>query len=272
MRLIVVARWVTMVVAAALFIAWPAHAAEPNAMFQQASVALEKGEYQRAIDTLEALADHGFSHPDASFDRGLAYVMRVRAKAGQPGDLGRAAAGFEEALALRPDDHAAEAALDTVRAEITRRRSRRAQDSIDERPTLDRVVVRLASERTWSVLALGSSLLLALGLVLRRRAERPAHVTGSVLAPAAALALAAFAPLTYAARHLDETTRVGVVVAPEIHLTSASGRALGVAVIPEGASVETTVAEGELVHVRWGKTEGYAPRSAVRILQQPPSS
>ena len=62
------------------------------------------GEFGKAIDDLEHLADRGFVHPDASYDRGVAYVMRVRGGAERPGDLGRAAAGFEEALLLRPHD------------------------------------------------------------------------------------------------------------------------------------------------------------------------
>ena len=44
---------------------------------------------------IEALADQGFVHPDASYDRGLAYVMRYRAVAARPGDLGRLPGGDE---------------------------------------------------------------------------------------------------------------------------------------------------------------------------------
>jgi len=93
----------------------------------------------------------------------------VRAGADRPGDLGRAAAAFEEALLLRPDDHDADVALDRVRAELTRRRARKSRSSMDARPTLDRLVVGLASEQTWGLFALLASLLFALGLVLRRR-------------------------------------------------------------------------------------------------------
>ena len=42
-------------------------------------VAEERGDYAAAIDVFEALADRGFVHPDASYDRGLAYALRARA-------------------------------------------------------------------------------------------------------------------------------------------------------------------------------------------------
>jgi hypothetical protein len=235
-------------------------------LFQQATAALGKGEYSAAIDLFESLADAGFAHPDASYNRGLAYVMRVRARADRPGDLGRAAAAFEEALLMRPADAEAERALDLVRAEVTRRRSRRAKDAVDVRPTLDRLLVGLASEQTWGLAAVLASVLFAAGLALRRRPAGPVHVAGSVLAPTAAVALLALIPLAYKARDLRLRTRPGVIVAPEIYLTDETGRALGGDPIPEAASVETAGRQGSLLHVRWGAREGWVPASSVRLL------
>jgi tetratricopeptide (TPR) repeat protein len=241
-------------------------AKSPNALFEQATAALGKGEYSSAIDLFEALADTGFAHPDASYNRGLAYVMRVRARADRPGDLGRAAAAFEEALLMRPDDAEAERALDLVRAEVTRRRARRAKDAVDVRPTLDRLLVGLASEQTWGIGAVVASVLFAVGLALRRRPSGPVHVAGSVLAPTAAVALIALIPLAYKARDLRLRTRPGVIVAPEIYLTDETGRALGGDPIPEAASVETAARLGSQLHVRWGAREGWVPASSVRLL------
>lgn len=241
----------------------------PEALFQRGTEALARGEYGAAIDLFEQLADRGFVHPDASYNRGLAYVTRVREGADRPGDLGRAAAAFEEALRLRPGDEGADRALDLVRAEITRRRSRRAKDAVDVRPTLDRVVVGLASERSWAAASLTASLLLAAGLVLRRRPAGPAHVAGSVLAPTALVALLVLAPLTYAARQLRLTTRAGVVVVPEVRLVDESGRALTnveQSLIPEGASVEVGARSGGLAKVRWGASEGWVPLASIRLL------
>lgn len=238
----------------------------PRAIFERGAAALERGEYAAAIDAFEALADRGFSHPDASFDRGVAYLLRLQARADKPGDLGRAAAAFEEALRLRPDDGEAERALDLVRAEVTRRRARRAKDAVDVRPTLDRVVVNLASETTWAALAVASSVLLAAGLVLRRRPAGPAHVAGSVMAPAAALALCVLVPLTWGARTLRLTTRPAVVIAPEVYLADEAGRSLGGDPIPEAASVEASARRDGMVRVRWGPREGWVPASSIRLL------
>lgn len=240
----------------------------PEAVFSKAAAALAKGEYGAAIDAYEALADAGFAHPDASYNRGLAYVLRVQAHADRPGDLGRAAAAFEEALLMRPHDADAERALDLVRAEVTRRRSRRARDAVDVRPTLDRLVIGLASEEAWGASAVAASFLLVLGLILRRRPSGPVHVAGSVLAPTAFVALLALVPITWKARDLRLTKRPGVIVAAEVYLTDETGRALGGDPIPEAAIVEAGDRLGSMIHVRWGATEGWVPGATVRLLQR----
>ena len=165
--------WATPLFALALSFASPARADAPEsdeALFEKGSAALAKGEYGAAIDSLEALADRGYLHPDASYDRGLAYLMRIREKAEKPGDLGRAAAAFEETLRLRESDAGADAALDLVRAEVTRRRSRKNNATMEVRPTLDRVVVGLASDRAWTLASLVASILVAIGILAFARA------------------------------------------------------------------------------------------------------
>jgi tetratricopeptide (TPR) repeat protein len=240
----------------------------PTDLFAKGAAALGRGEYAAAIDTFEALADQGYVHPDASYDRGLAYVMRYRAHAERPGDLGRAAAAFEEALLLRPGDREADAALDLVRAEVTRRRARSTRDAVDVRPTLDRVVVGLAGEETWGLAALVASLVLAVGMVLRPRAGR-AHIAGSILVPTALVALLALVPLSLGARWKRINTRAGVIVASEVRLTDDQGHALGGDPVPEAASVEVGERRGALAHVRSGASEGWVPAADVRVLGAP---
>ncbi len=242
-----------------------AQAEAPEAVFKRGAEALHKGEYGAAIDAFESLADQGFTHPDASYDRGLAYVMRVRAHADRPGDLGRAAAAFEETLLLRPGDRDADTALDHVRAEVTRRRSRKSKDEVAVRPSLDRLVVGLASEQVWGLSALAASLLFAAGLVLWRRKGRP-HLVGAVLAPTAAVALLMFIPLTWGAHHLRVTTRPGVVVATEVPLEDDNGKPRPNETIPEAAAVETGERRGGSIHVRWGSSEGWVPATSVRLI------
>jgi tetratricopeptide (TPR) repeat protein len=256
------------VLALALFAQAPtAAAAAERDYFADGAAALAGGKYQDAIDLLEAYADHMPPHPDASYDRGLAYVLRVRNGSERPGDLGRAAAAFEEALLLRPADDDARHALELVHGEIARRRARRGDDAVLAKPSLDRVVVRLASERTWGILAAVAAGLLAVGLVLRRRPAGSAHLAGILLVPACAVALAAFIPLYLGARHLRLETRIGVLVVREAHLTDEEGKAVGGDPIPEAARVELGERRGRLVHVLYGSVEGWLPNEAVQVLR-----
>lgn len=237
-----------------------------DSLFREGTAALGKGEFATAIERFEALSDMGFVHPDASYDRGLAYVARLRAGADRPGDLGRAAAAFEETLRLRPDDIEADRALDIVRAEVTKRRSRRGKDATTVRPTLDRVIIGLASERTWSFLALLASILFAVGLFLRRSPVSGLSVAGRVVAPTAFVFFLIFLPLTMGARMLRLSTRAAVVVAPEVFLVDDSGTSMGADAISEAQLVETGEIRGGLIHVRCGSTEGWIPASSVRLL------
>lgn len=245
-----------------------AAAEEPQVTFERSVEALKKGDFSTAISELEALGDRGFVHPDASFDRGLAYVARVRAGADRPGDLGRAAAAFAEALALREDDREASAALDAVRAEVARRRAKQGKEVLQSRPSIDRTLVGLLSVRAWSIASFVASLVLAIALILRRR-QGALHVAGSVLTPMAAGALVLLVPITAGARHLRDTTRQGVVVVSEAHVTDELGTTKGNDPIPEAASVEVSERRGANVHVRWGSLEGWVPAASVRVIASP---
>jgi hypothetical protein len=280
--------------------AWADEAAPSNddALIEKSKAALAAGEYGSAIDALEALADRGVLHPGLSYNRGIAYLQRIRSNAERPGDLGRAAAAFEETMRLAPDDREAETALDLVRAEVTRRRARKGGSGIEARPTIDRVIAGVVSDRAWTMASVFASFLLAIGIVLRRfqRSARPAspdspkdpptggerastpvvglgsapahplHVTGTVLVAVSLVALVALVPIAWHARTLRLTTRPGVVVATEAHLTDDTGRTLGGDAIPEAAAVEVGERRGAIVHVRWGAAEGWLPAASVRVL------
>lgn len=241
---------------------------EHDATFKRSVVALQKGDFSTAITELEGLGDRGFVHPDASFDRGLAYVARVRAGADRPGDLGRAAAAFAEALALRDDDREASAALDAVRAEVARRRAKQGKEVLQSRPSIDRALMGLMSVRAWSIASFFASLMLVIALVLRRR-EGALHVAGSVLTPMSGFALLLLVPITAGARHVRDTTREGVVVVSEAHVTDELGTTKGNDPIPEAASVEVSERRGANVHVRWGSLEGWVPAASVRTITAP---
>jgi hypothetical protein len=284
----------TWLLAVALVALAPAARAEvasdesPDALFKKGVAALRDGAVNDAVDSFEALADRGFVHPDASFDRSLSYLGRIRTGVEHPGDLGRAAAALEETLLFRPDDREAEAALELVRAEVARRRARSGSPAdVESRPTLERAMLGIASEWTWSILAVLSSLLLTLGLVLRMIAvsrdeariaegraatggpEGALHLASQIAIPIGGACLLVFVGLAAGSRQLRLTTREGVVVAPEAHLVTERGALASGGSIPEAARVEVGEHRGALVHVRWGSIEGWTQSDAVRRLARP---
>lgn len=252
--------------------------AEPSADaardFAAANQALKRGAYSEAIDTLELLADQGFVHPDASFNRAVAYVERARSSAALPGDLGRAAAALCEVLILRPDDDTAETGLARVRAEISRRHAREGTAPVMARPSLARAATSLFDENVWAVIAVTGSLLLALGLALRRFVKRTsAELAGAVGMGLGVLLLGSGAGLTAGARHFRLTSSPAVVVVEEARLLDESGKPLpqrgGAAdsvTLPEGASVYVLERRPTLERVEWGGTIGWLTPSQIEIL------
>jgi hypothetical protein len=250
----------------AVFAFSTAHAGESEDGFARASDALSKSDAKKAINELEILADRGFLHPDVSYQRGIAYAMRARTSAALPGDLGRAAAGFEEATRLDPSDADAGRALDLVRAEVARKRSRQDKSDTIVRPTLDRVVAEQFSPNAWSIAAIVASVLMSIGLLLRSRPSGFMHVAGTLIAPISLIALLGLAPLAYFSRELSETTRPGVIVVVEAALQDENGANTDSPAIPEATLVELSERRGDNVLVRWGSYEGWLPHEAVRPL------
>jgi hypothetical protein len=247
-----------------------AHASDqapPHDPFRAGADALSAGKYDEAIAELEAYADGEPPHPDASYDRGAAYVLRVKSGSERAGDLGRAAAAFEEALLMRSGDDDARHALELVRGEVARRRARTGKNVVVATPSLDRAVVALASPRAWMFAAIAGSWLLAVGLGLRRRREGPAHLAGTLLVPLSCAALAFLVPAALWADHLDRTTRPAVLVAKEAYLVDDQSRALGGDPITEAARLELGARRGDMVKVRYGTREGWIPGETVRVLR-----
>jgi hypothetical protein len=250
-----------------------ASAAAPRADFDAAVAAIERGAYTDAIDRLELMADRGFLHPDASFDRAVAYLGRARSPQKQPGDLGRAAAALAETLALRPSDHGAEDALDAVRSEIGRARARSGASPLVARPRLIRALVGLLPEQAWGVLGALGSASLAWGLALRLFLKRATtEVPGALAIGVGGLLLCLGGGLALGARHFRRTSTLAVVVVPEARLLDESGRPLAAAngesnVVPEGAEAYVLEQHGGLDRVEWGTTDGYVIAGQVREIE-----
>lgn len=252
-----------------------ARAEDPTALFAEALDALAGERPGEAIAKLEALGDRGVVDPVVSFDRGLAYASRVRAGNEQPGDLGRAAHGFEEARELSSDPKLvadATRALATVRAEVARRRARAGEPAeLEAGDSLGRAIAKLLPENVWAALAAVFAAALAIGLVVRARAEAPrVKVAGNTTIGVAGALLAVTALLTLAARDLRLHLREAVVVAADARLLDERHVAVaGAAPLPEGARVRLLGEGAGFDRVAVGGAEGWLPSSAVRPLAKP---
>ena len=266
-----------LLIASAILLAAPARAdqkTDADTLLSAGARALEDGRPGDAISSFEALADRGVLDPAVSYDRGLAYAQRVRVGGEQPGDLGRAAQGFEEARELTSDaklEKDASRALQTVRAEVARRR-KNAGESIDVDATgIGRTLVHLASEDAWFVLAAGSSLGLAAALFVfalakSRQARVGAAIGWATLAPL----LVVFAVMSHLARSDRLHLRQGVMITAGARPGDERGFPIRDSkTFPEAALVDILESRGDNLHVTWGSLDGWVPARVVRPLAYP---
>jgi hypothetical protein len=247
---------------------------DTSTLFAHAAAALQQGRSGDAIADLEALADRGVVDPVASYDRGLAYAMRVRSGSELPGDLGRAAQGFEEARELSKDpalSDDATRALMTIRAEVARRRVRAGESvALDQGPPVARVLSHLLTEDAWAWLAVTTSIALGLGLFARWLAsQRRARIAAGVAIGIATPALAVCIAMTLAARHDRISLGEGVIVVPAALPSDERGIARqGAAALPEAARVELTEARPGWTRIRWGAVDAWIASTSVRPLER----
>jgi hypothetical protein len=248
----------------------------PAAMFAGGAQALRDGRASDAIAAFEALADRGTVDPAASYDRGLAYAMRVRIGAEVPGDLGRAAQGFEEARDLTHDsklEDAASRALTVVRSEVARRRTRAGEPvEVDAGRSLARTVSSLLAENSWCLLAAVCSAILAIGLFVRRIArKRRLRVGGGVAAGLASPLLLLAVAMALAARHERRAVEEAVVVTSGTRPSDERGIvAPGATPLPEGARVEVVYWRESRARIRFGALDAWVPTTALRDLARWP--
>ncbi len=257
-------------------LAGSARADEPADGLKRAEDLLAAEKPTEAIAELEALADLGHVDAAISFDRGLAYALRVRGGPPTDGDLGRAIHGFEEARALSADPRTrtdAATAITALRSEVAKRRSRAGESAdVEEGLSLGRSVTRLLPESAWFFLSVALSLAFTLALVARRRAARSGAEGGQlgVVVGLAALPLClATASLALAARAERRELREGIVVQAGVRPFDANHVArAGVNSLPEGGRVRLFEVDAGFVRFRRGELEGYLPTSAVAPLAQ----
>jgi len=216
---------------------------DADVLFRDATKALDEGRAADAIASFEALADRGVLDAATSYDRGLAYAARVRIGAEVPGDLGRAAQGFEEAKNLAADPKLADdatRALAIVRAEVARRRGRSGESvELDQGPSLGRSVTHLVAEDVWSAGAGVASVALGIALFVRWLASsRRARVGATIAAAIAAPLLVLFAVLSLAMQNERLHRREAVVVTSAARPVDDRGITIpSAAALPEAALV-----------------------------------
>jgi hypothetical protein len=224
------------------------------------------------------LADRGFVHPDASYDRAYVYVERARSRARRPGDLGRALAALEEAELLRPGDDGVSQALTRLRSELSRERARSGSSPTIERPTLGRAVAGLLPENVWAIAAIVGSSLVTLGLLARALVkQRSIDIAGAVAIAVGLVFGSLGGALVLLARHYRVTSHPAVVVVTEARLLDADGRALPVrsdspSALPEGVLVYVHQQKDGRAQVEWGTLSGWVESSSLRVLATQPSS
>ncbi len=259
-----------------------ARAAAPGlpapAELAETAAAVSKGAFSDAIDRLEHWSDLGLVHPDLSFNRGVAYLGRAESTAARPGDFGQAAAAFEEAAELDPEDAAASDMAHRVREVILERRAKRDDAAVIARPRLSRALIGVVGENVWAGLAALGSLALTLGLAARLFfSSHRVRLGGSIAALAGLSLLSLGAAMAAAGRELRSRFSPAVVIVEEARLVDGAGRPLSSSRgpstldeagdrVPEGALVHVAESRAGRVLVEWGDVEAWLSAEQLRRL------
>jgi hypothetical protein len=240
--------------------------------------ALSTGAFSEAIAQLEQWSDQGFVHPDASFDRGVAYLGRAESPARRAGDFGQAVAAFEEARYLDPDDDEAASVLEHIRQSLEERRAKRDTEGVVARPRLLRALLDLIGEDVWAGLGAVGALTLGAGLAARLWTHAQATRLAGAITAVVGLVLALLgAGLTLAGQRLRAATTPAVVIAQEARLEDESGKPLrasrGASTLgeasdraPEGTLVHVAETRGARLRVEWGDADAWLDARHVRRL------
>jgi hypothetical protein len=227
--------------------------------------ALRENRATDAVASFELLADQGTYSATASFNRGLAYAMRVSLDGEIPGDLGQAAAGFEEALLASPNGDLrrdSEAALATIRSSVARRASESGITVVTPAPPLAVTVTSAIGENSLAAVALLLSIALCICIWNLR------HTHGRIRAIFAALFLipALTTAITFmrTARNDRVDSHYAVIVRDRTPLSGNS-----VQTLVEGLRVKIEAERGELIEVRFGDAIGTIPRDSIRRIAKP---
>ncbi len=247
-----------------------AHAqpAATTGAFESGVAALAAGQADEAIAHFERMANAGVVDASVSFDRGLAYALRLTQSDPKASDFGQAIAAFEEANALANDatlrdraDHAA----DAVRGELARKRHREgASTTFEPAPSLAERSVDLLPEWAWFAVAC----LFALLALLPALAAVPRALRWP-LRLAWLLALPALACAWTVRGRAERYGRAVVVVESARLLDEESGRPLADSEpLACGALITIEPLGATELRVHAAGIRGLLPRTSVRVLSR----
>ena len=129
------------------------------------------------------------------------------------------------------------------------------------------MIVQVAPEAFWAWAALVASLVLTVGLVLRRRHMGALHLAGLIQTPIGLIGLVVFAVLAGRAHHLRTSTIPAVVVVSEARFLDEKGSALPQEnPVPEATLIEIIDHRAALVKIRHGQRQGWTHGSSLREL------
>jgi len=244
------------VIALLLALASAGPGGDPAAAFREAGERYLAGDFEEAVRRYQALVEAGWSGAALHYDLGNAWL-----RAGRPG---KAAASWERALRLDPDDAEARANLALVRRPFAARLPWARPE-----PLAERAAALLSDRQAVGGLSAAWIALWAL-LALRLRAwdgRRALLGLGAGIAGIAAVALgAAVAVQARAARE-----PVAVVVAADAPLREAPSPGLPATLaLPEAARVRIVAVEGAFCRVRLpGGLEGFAAAADLEPVGAP---
>lgn len=258
---------------AALFVALSgipsvSDASSSTSLLEKTAQLIDEEKFGAAIREAEAAADSDVVDADLSFNRGLAYLRRGQTTTAEPGDLAQAAAGFAEALQLRPNDAEAERGLEQARIVIAQDRSQKGTSpEASNLGILERVLLALPPLALAIVAGLGS-LALCVGLILLASRHATRKTTGAITTLVGSLMMLPCLLVFGLRQTLFDGSTVAVVIADSAEVVDESGKRIaGRAAYRKGTLLHLGPKQGGLAPLVGITSAGFVPIERLRFLE-----
>ena len=214
-------------------------------IFHAGNDAYVRNDFKAATAQYQRLIDAGLRDPDVYVNMGLAYA--------RADELGHAILAFERALARRPDDAEADAALALARATLGKRGADRHGEAVVEtKPPLAEALVRPYRENTLAGLLLAFDAVLFVSLLAYRRSASEQVRTGlAITAAVAFMCCAAAGSALLVKRGVNREGQAAIILRDGAELREAPDpRASARGYAHEGGRARVLGRDGGFVRVR----------------------